>query len=87
MCPLTRGVKESHVPTAAAPEVCISRFRNMSHISILKFSTFSFQLSLTASFSAGWAALNFGNRVFFPTQTHTDRNHIATLQHKSSSSI
>lgn len=46
-------VKESHVPTAAAPEVCISCFRNMSHISIIKFSTFSFQLSLHLSQLAG----------------------------------
>lgn len=64
-CPLAWGVKDSRVPTAAAPKVCISRLRNMSRISILKFSTFSFQLSLTASFSAGWAALDFGNEVFF----------------------
>jgi len=85
--PLAWGVKERHVPKAAAPQVCISRFRNTSLISILKFFVFSFQLSLMASFSAGWAALDFSNRVFSPTQALSDHNHIAALQQKSFSSI
>lgn len=51
--PIIWGIKESPVHMAAAPKVCDSHLRNMSRISILKFSAFSFQLSLTASLSAG----------------------------------